>query len=145
MLPTYASTQEEKDELFQASTDGNSEARKAIATIERQKHMAIVTLTCPINEESGTPKQVDWAVKIWKYFIGGAKFKGFDADDIKLFCTSYQAKTARFWIDNGKDNFDDRLENAIASKIAEMKRDRQLTLKSESKSDTEFRTMARRF
>ena len=152
VLPTYATTQEEKAELFEASSTFTPEDR-AIAQAKAKKlwdeHMAIVGIECPII--TGSPKQIDWAQNLWAHFIGGAHPK-FKENDIRLFCQSYSAKLAKFWIDNrsevinrfsGETNH--RLENAIAAKIADMKHEASVTAVMSSRSDSEFKAKARRF
>lgn len=148
--PTYGITQEEKDELFQASTDGNSEARRIEANKAWTNHMAIVKgIKCPIA--TGTPKQLKWAIDIWEDFTASANAEGFLAEDVKLFCQTHRAKTARFWIENRSQPdprtcySDRRLQKAIAAEIAEIKRDQQAQIKSESMTEPELRTLARRF
>lgn len=149
LLPTFDLSKEEKDEFFALSTDDGYEARQEAAHKAWQNHMAILKMECPIA--NGSPKQIDWAVKIFASFTASADAEGFKHEDLILFFATYRAKHSKFWIDNRSQKnpmtgySDRRLQKTIAAEIAELKRDQQLTLKNESKTEAEKRSLARRF
>jgi hypothetical protein len=95
----------------------------------------------------GSEKQVAWAKKIAAQFLFHAHAWGFKADDIDLLFAN-RGRFSKFWIDNRNPSGNSgksvtRL--AVEKEIAELKRDRQLTLKSESMPESEKRSLVRRF
>ena len=95
----------------------------------------------------GSPKQITWAKAIAEGFLFHAHAWGFKAEDIDLLFAN-RGKYSKFWIDNRNpsgNSGEGVLRVAIEKEIAEMKRDRQASLKSESILKSEKRSLARRF
>ena len=95
----------------------------------------------------GSPKQITWAKAIAEGFLYHAHAWGFKAKDIDLLFAN-RGQFSKFWIDNRNpsgNSGEGVLRVAIEKEIAEIKRDRQLTLNNEAKSETEKRSLARRF
>jgi hypothetical protein len=71
---------------------------------------------------------------------------GFRAEDVEAFCQTVRGKSPKFWLDNRPKKWGEgTLRIALEKELAEMKRDRQASLKSESMSESEKRSLARRF
>ncbi len=95
----------------------------------------------------GSPKQITWAKAIAEGFLYHAHAWGFKAKDIDLLFAN-RGQFSKFWIDNRNpsgNSGEGVLRVAIEKEIAEIKRDRQASLKSESILKSEKRSLARRF
>ena len=81
----------------------------------------------------GSPKQITWAKAIAEGFLYHAHAWGFKAEDIDLLFAN-RGKYSKFWIDNRNpsgNSGEGVLRSAIEKEIAEMKRDRQASLRSD--------------
>lgn len=95
----------------------------------------------------GSEKQVAWAKKIAAQFLFHAHAWEFKADEIELFFAN-RGKYAKFWIDNRNpsgNSGEGVTRLAVEKELAELRRDRQLTLKNEAMPESEKRSLARRF
>jgi hypothetical protein len=120
----------------------------AAANHNRMKVLAVnPPITIGVRDKNGYSKQITWAKAIAEGFLFHAHAWGFKAKDIDLLFAN-RGKSSKFWIDNRNpsgNSGEGVLRAAIEKEIAEMKRDRQLTLKSESMPESEKRSLARRF
>lgn len=145
MITTIALPEDLKKEFFALSTDDQYEARQEAGRIALRNHMAILKMECPIA--NGSPKQIDWAIEIFKSFTASANAEGFKHEDLVLFFATYRAKHAKFWIDNRSEKnpytgySDRKLQKAIAREIGELKREAAIAPMPED----QLRAKARRF
>jgi hypothetical protein len=117
------------------------------AAIAATNHNKIRQLEANLLIAIGSEKQVAWAKKIAAQFLFHAHAWGFKADDIDLLFAN-RGRFSKFWIDNRNpsgNSGESVTRLAVEKEIAELKRDRQLTLKSESMPESEKRSLARRF
>ena len=117
----------------------------AAIAASNHKHMQVLAVKPPIA--IGSPKQITWAKAIAEGFLYHAHAWGFKAEDIDLLFAN-RGKYSKFWIDNRNpsgNSGEGVLRVAIEKEIAEIKRDRQASLRSESMPESEKRSLARRF
>jgi hypothetical protein len=116
--------------------------QEAIAAMNHS-YMEKIALNPPIA--IGSLKQITWAKAIAAQFLFYAHAWGFKASQIDLIFAN-RGKYAKFWIDNRCERSGEGTTRiAVEKELAELERDRQASLKSESKSETELRSLARRF
>ena len=117
------------------------------AAIAATNHNKIRQLEANPPIAIGSEKQITWAKAIAEGFLFHAHAWGFKADDIDLLFAN-RGKYSKFWIDNRNpsgNSGEGVLRSAIEKEIAEIKRDRQASLRSESMPESEKRSLARRF
>lgn len=137
---------------FTLTRNLNSSSVSSLPSVEQEaiaatnhNRMKVLAVNPPIAV--GSDKQITWAKAIAEGFLFHAHAWGFKAEDIDLLFAN-RGKYSKFWIDNRNpsgNSGEGVLRSAIEKEIAEMKRDRQLTLKSESMPESEKRSLACRF
>jgi hypothetical protein len=137
---------------FTLTRNLNSSSVSSLPSVEQEaiaatnhNRMKVLAVNPPIAV--GSDKQITWAKAIAEGFLFHAHAWGFKAEDIDLLFANH-GKYSKFWIDNRNpsgNSGEGVLRSAIEKELAEIKRDRQLTLNSASKSDADMRSLARRF
>ena len=137
---------------FTLTRNLNSSSVSSLPSVEQEaiaatNHNKIRRLEANPPIAVGSEKQVNWAKSIASQFLFHAHAWGFKADDIDLLFAN-RGKYSKFWIDNRNpsgNSGEGVTRLAVEKELAELKRDRQLTLKSESMPESEKRSLARRF
>ena len=123
--------------LTSSSVSSLPSVEDAAIAASNHKHMQVLAVKPPIA--IGSPKQITWAKAIAEGFLYHAHAWGFKAEDIDLLFAN-RGKYSKFWIDNRNpsgNSGEGVLRSAIEKEIAEMKRDRQARLRSESMPESE--------
>lgn len=139
---------------FTLTRNLNSSSVSSLPSVEQEaiaatNHNKIRQLEANPPIAIGSPKQITWAKAIAAQFLFHAHAWGFKADDIDLlFANENRGRFSKFWIDNRNpsgNSGEGVTRLAVEKEIAELKRDRQASLKSESMLESEKRSLARRF